>query len=170
MSPYIAYYDNQAGGGAVEKFSNFGRVYVGSPYQRGHGIGAFLGGLFRRILPFFGSAARTVGKEALHAGLNVMGDVVSNKVPFKVALENRLSESGLKLKRKAAEKIGTMMQGSGYKRKRRRRTAHKLVGRGSVNTSKKRKYKKKKQNSSSSKKSKKNKSKSQTRDLYDIFK
>ncbi|XP_063994371.1 uncharacterized protein F54H12.2-like [Diachasmimorpha longicaudata] len=67
MSPYIAYYANQAGGGTVDRYSDFGRVFVGSPYQRGHGIGAFLGGLFRRILPYLGSAARAVGKEALNA-------------------------------------------------------------------------------------------------------
>ncbi|XP_063972043.1 uncharacterized protein F54H12.2-like [Diachasmimorpha longicaudata] len=68
MSPYITYYANQAGGRTVDRYSDFGRVFVGSPYQRGHGIGAFLGGLFRRILPYLGSAARAVGKEALNAG------------------------------------------------------------------------------------------------------
>ncbi len=172
MSPYIAYYANQAGGGSVERYNNFGRVYVGSPYQRGHGIGAFLGGLFRRILPFLGSAARAVGKEALNAGINVVGDVVTNGKPLKVALEDRLAESGLKLKRKAQEKIGSMMRGSGYKRKRKRLASHKLTGRGSAKTSKTRKNKKKRnipKNKKKGKKVKKNKSKRKTRDLYDIF-
>lgn len=163
MNPYIAYYEQQAGGGAVGKFNHFGPVYTGPAYQRGHGIGAFLGGLFRRILPFFGSAARAVGKEALNAGLNVMGDVVTNRVPIKEALENRLTESGLNLKRKAKEKINSMM-GSGYKKKRGRRSSHKLVGRGSDNTSRAKKDKKKR------KKAVKKTVKSRSRDIYDIFK
>ncbi|XP_063979913.1 uncharacterized protein LOC135163937 [Diachasmimorpha longicaudata] len=83
MSPYITYYANQAGRGTVDRYSDFGRVFVGSPYQRGHGIGAFLGGLFRRILPYLGSAARAPGKEALNAGINVVGDVVTNGKPLK---------------------------------------------------------------------------------------
>ncbi|XP_063975165.1 uncharacterized protein F54H12.2-like [Diachasmimorpha longicaudata] len=84
MSPYIAYYANQAGGGTVDRYTNFGRVFVGSPYHRGHGIGAFLGGVFRRILPYLGSGARAVGKEALNAGINVVGYVVTNGKPLKL--------------------------------------------------------------------------------------
>lgn len=90
------------------------RVFAGSPYQRGHGIGSFLGGLFRRILPYLGNAARTVGKEALRAGVNVIEDV-ENKTPLKIALKHRFEESRDNLKRKAKEKITSLMKGSGYK-------------------------------------------------------
>lgn len=166
MKPYISYYDIQAGGGALEKYNNFGRVYVGSPYQRGSGIGSWLGGLFRTILPYFGGAARAVGKEALNAGLNIVGDVVTNKVPFKASLENRLSESGINLKRKAVEKLDSMMRGSGYKRKtKRRRMAHRLVGRGTV----KKQTNKKKPRTTVKKSKKKNNVKRNVRDVYDIF-
>ena len=63
------------------------RVFVGSPYQRGHGIGSFLGGLFRKILPFLNKGARAVGKEALRAGINVIEDVENNK-PLKEAVKS----------------------------------------------------------------------------------
>lgn len=171
MSPYIAYYENQAGGGSVERYNNFGRVYVGATNQRGHGIGAFLGGLFRRILPYLGSAARAVGKEALNAGMNVVGDVVTSGQPLKMALENRLTESGLNLKRRAQDKIGALMRGSGYKRKLKRIGGHKLTGRESRKTSKTAKNKKKKKcpGKKKVKKVPKKKATGKTRDLYDIF-
>lgn len=129
MSHYAAYYSEQAGGGASEKHNRFTRIYVGAPYQRGHGIGAFLGGLFRRILPFLGGAARAVGKEALNAGINVVGDIATRRVPLKESLEKRLTESGLRLKRKASDKIEELMSGSGYKRVRKRRRSQKRMKR-----------------------------------------
>jgi len=51
--------------------------FVGSLYQRG--IGSFLGGLFRKILPYLNKGARTVGREVLRAGINVIEDVENNK-------------------------------------------------------------------------------------------
>jgi len=90
------------------------RVFVGSPYQRGHGIGSFLGGLFRKILPYLGKGARAIGKEALRAGINVIEDV-ENNTPLKEAMKTRFRESRGNLKRKAEEKISSLMRGSGYK-------------------------------------------------------
>ncbi|XP_057335106.1 uncharacterized protein LOC130673908 [Microplitis mediator] len=116
MSHYIEYYNNQAEGGHIEKYNRFGKVYVGS-YQHGHGIGAFLGGLFRRVVPFLGKAACAIGKEALHAGANVLSDFTAGQIPLKQSLEHRLTESGLRLKRKASEKLDEIMRSSGYKRK-----------------------------------------------------
>ncbi|RLU21738.1 hypothetical protein DMN91_006114 [Ooceraea biroi] len=62
------------------------RIFVGAPYQRGHGIGSFLGGLFMRVLPYLGKGARAVGKEALRAGLSVLEDV-GNNTPLKEAVK-----------------------------------------------------------------------------------
>lgn len=45
------------GGGYIEIYNRFGKVYVGS-YQRDHEIGAFLGGFFRRVVPFLGEAEK----------------------------------------------------------------------------------------------------------------
>lgn len=111
---YEAYYDDdniQSGG---NRGGGIPRVFIGSSYQRGHGIGSFLGGLFRKILPYLSRGARVVGKEALRAGLNVIEDV-ENNTPMKEALKTRLKESRGNLKRKAEEKINSLMTGSGYK-------------------------------------------------------
>lgn len=109
---YEAYYDDLQSGG--NRGGGIPRVFIGSPYQRGHGIGSFLGGLFRKILPYLSRGARVVGKEALRAGLNVIEDV-ENNTPMKEALKTRLKESRGNLKRKAEEKINSLMTGSGYK-------------------------------------------------------
>uniref|UniRef100_A0A1Y1LXK6 Uncharacterized protein n=1 Tax=Photinus pyralis TaxID=7054 RepID=A0A1Y1LXK6_PHOPY len=106
--PYQQYYVNQAGSG-------IGTIYRGSPYQRGHGIGSWLGGVFRSILPLFKSGMRAVGKEALRTGANVLGDIIEEK-PIKAAFQERVQEAGRNLKRKADDKIDTLMHGSGYKR------------------------------------------------------
>lgn len=112
MDYYSVYHDELQNGGG--RGGGIPRVFVGSPYQRGHGIGSFLGGLFRRVLPYLGKAVRAVGKEALRAGVNVIEDV-ENNTPFKIAVKQRFEESRDKLKRKAKEKISSLMKGSGYK-------------------------------------------------------
>ncbi|XP_031353789.1 uncharacterized protein F54H12.2-like [Photinus pyralis] len=57
---------------------------------------------------------RAVGKEALRTGTNVLGDIIEDR-PIKEAFQDRIHEAGRNLKRKADEKIDTLMQGSGYK-------------------------------------------------------
>lgn len=126
----MAYYDdyvsmqrgggyNSVGVGGGIHDGGVGRIDAGSTYQRGHGgIGSFLAGVFRRVLPLFSRGAKTVGKEALRAGMNVMSDVATQNTPIKEALRNRLKESGHNLKRKAEEKLDKLMEGSGYKNSR----------------------------------------------------
>jgi len=58
----------------VVGFHEFSLVH----YQCGHGIGSFLGGLFRKILLYLGKGARAIGKEALRARSNVIEDVENN--------------------------------------------------------------------------------------------
>ena len=106
------YYDELQSGGS--RGGGIPRVFVGSPYQRGHGIGSFLGGLFRRVLPYLTSGVRDVGKEALRVGANIIEDV-ENNMPFKVAAKHRFEQSRDNLKRKAKEKITSLMKSSGYK-------------------------------------------------------
>jgi len=50
MAYYDEYFDVQYGG---NRQSGIERVYIGTPNQQGHGIGSFLGGFFRRVLPFY---------------------------------------------------------------------------------------------------------------------
>lgn len=120
MKRYIHHYDSQVGSG-------IDRVFVGNPYQRGHGLGSFLSGLFRRALPLLTRGARAVGKEALHTGMNIIGDVAHN-TPFKEAFKTRVTESGRNLKRKAEESLENLMHGSGYKMKSRHPRHHSLFG------------------------------------------
>ena len=93
-----------------------GRMYVGSPYQRGHGgIGSFLAEIFRRVLPLFTRGAKAVGKEVVRSGMNIMSDVTTRNTPIKESSRNHFKESGEILKRKAEEKLDKLIEGSGYK-------------------------------------------------------
>lgn len=112
MDYYSEYYDGLQNGGT--RGGGIPQVFVGSPYQRGHGIGSFLGGLFRRVLPYLTRGLGAVGKEALRAGVNIIEDV-ENKMPLKVAAKHRFEQSRDNLKRKAREKISSLMKGTGYK-------------------------------------------------------
>lgn len=109
--PYLAYYSGQAGSGIGAT------VFKGSPYQRGHGVGSFFSGLFRSIMPLIRRGVGTVGKEALRTGVNILGDL-QEKRPIKEIFKTRISEAGGNLKRKAENKIDTILTGSGYKKKR----------------------------------------------------
>jgi len=57
--------------------------FQGLPYQRGNGLGSLFGRLFRSILPVARrvgkSALKTIGKEALHMGTNVIGDLTEGQ-------------------------------------------------------------------------------------------
>lgn len=113
ICPYEHYYTNQAGSG-------IGIIYKGAPYQRGHGIGSFLGGLFRSVLPLLSSGAKVVGKEALNVGVGLLSDMM-NSQPMEESVKSRIKDATRNLKRKADSKIDTIMTGSGYKKKRQKR-------------------------------------------------
>lgn len=107
ICPYEHYYKHQAGTGV-------GVIYKGALHQRGHGIGSFLGGLFRSVLPLLSSGAKAIGKEALNAGVGLLKDMAATK-PMEESIKNRFKEASSNLKRKADSKIDSLMSGSGYK-------------------------------------------------------
>lgn len=155
---YHAYYENQIGGGRV------GNIFVGAPYQKGHGIGSFLGGLFRRVLPLLAKGARAIGREALRAGANVMEDMTEGNTPFKESLKRRAGESGKNLRKKAVEKIDQLMKGSGYNNGIKKRSIQSLIGPVSMRTSgRKRSARAKSKKKRGSKKSHKRKGSTVTR-------
>jgi hypothetical protein len=117
--PYLRYYANQAGHGV----SN---VYRGAEYQRGHGIGSFLGGLFRTVTPLLKSGVKVLGKEALRSGVGLMNDLIY-AVPPNDAVKNRVKELTGNLKRRADQKIDSVMEGSGYKRSRKHVTIQSIA-------------------------------------------
>lgn len=110
MCPYQHYYSHQAGTGV-------GIIYRGTPHQRGHGIGSFLGGLFRSVFPLLKSGAKAIGSEALSAGMGLLSDVI-NARPLDESVKTQLRNVSANLKRRADNKIDSMMSGSGYKTRR----------------------------------------------------
>jgi len=78
---YDDYYSQQAGGSMP--------VFVGKRYQKGHGLGSILGGIFSRyVVPF----AKDLGKQALgkvlETGAQVASDVASGQ-KFKDSIKTR---------------------------------------------------------------------------------
>jgi hypothetical protein len=102
MSAIETYYLNQAVG--LPYFS-------GPTTQQGHGLGGIFGRLFRAVVPLFKkaapvltSAAKTVAKEAVRSGANVLSDVAEGE-DIKDALSNRSREGARRLVRKGANKL-----------------------------------------------------------------
>lgn len=145
---YTNYYLNQADG----SFS----LYNGSAYQRGHGgIGSFLSGLFRFVLPMLKKGGEQIAKEVVRTSFNVVQDMEGD-TDFKTSLRRRGLEGIQNLQTRALE----AMNGSGlYKRTRKRRaTTHsgsnrvvkrtKLTRKKAVKKSKKSKPRQRKKKSS----------------------
>lgn len=130
-------------GGGGSWSSGVGRTYVGAPYQQGSGIGSFLAGAYRYVLPLLKSSAKTLGKEALSTGLNIVSDIAGCKDP-KDAVRSRLRESARNLKRKADDKFEQYMNGEGYRAKRRALPSHFLNALQAASVGKKKKRKKRK--------------------------
>jgi len=66
------------------------------------------------MLSYLDKGARAIGKESLPTRINVIEDV-ENNIPLKEAMKTRFRELRRNLKRKAEEKINSLMRGSGYK-------------------------------------------------------
>lgn len=100
---YTEYYLNQAGSG----FSN---IYAAPSYQRGYGIGSFLGGLFRSVYPILKKGSIALGTELLKTGASCLGDISRSEDPQET-FKKRGKEVVNNLSRRAADH----MFGSGYK-------------------------------------------------------
>jgi len=78
---YEDYYSRQVGGEIP--------VFAGSRYQRGHGLGSVLGGIFRRfVVPLFTTHGKTLALDALKTGMDVAEDVLGGKDNFKESVKN----------------------------------------------------------------------------------
>lgn len=122
--PYHTYYLNQAGSGSSV-------IYRGAAYQRGHGIGSFLGGIFRSILPFLKSGAKTVGRELLRGSAGFLGDLSADQ-PARESLKKRVREVGSNLKRKATDTLSEMTGSGNIKRGRISKNCHTRAKRRSL--------------------------------------
>lgn len=169
---YTEYYLNQAGSG-------FGNVYASGIYQKGHGIGSFLGGLFRCVFPLLKSGSSAIGSEMLKSGANIISDISKSESP-EVAFKKRGKEAINNL----SSLMGEKMFGRGYKlNDSRKRTQSSSGSRGGKklkttkkkSTTKKSTAKKGKATSKTKSKAKPKNKKQQKRkprekhDLFDIF-
>lgn len=157
---YTAYYLNQAGSG-------FGGVYTSGLYQKGHGIGSFLGGLFRCVFPLLKKGSSTLGTELLKSGANIISDISRNE-PVKMTIKKRGKETINNL----GNLLGDKMFGSGYKTSTAVKRAHSVGSSRKVKTAKKTKTEKKKIKKTTPKNKRKpaKKSKSRTKsEIFDIF-
>lgn len=174
---YTDYYLNQAGSG-------FGNVYASGVYQKGHGIGSFLGGLFRCVFPLLKSGSSAIGSEILKSGANIISDIGKSESP-EVAFKKRGKEAINNL----GNLMGEKMFGNGYKPagslkraqstsgsrggKKAKKTATKKTakkaGKKAAKKSTKKTTKKKPQTKGVKSKSKKPKSKGKSQLLFDIF-
>lgn len=167
---YTEYYLNQAGSG-------FGSVYAGGVYQKGHGIGSYLGGLFRCVFPLLKNSTSVLGSELMKSGVNILSDISRNGDP-----EFVIKKRGKETINNIGNIIGEKMFGKGYAVNQIRKRRQSTIGTQSVkkvrqskNSSKKSDKKKqnkkpsKNSNASKNKKSPKNKKQSRSRNKIDIF-
>ncbi len=83
---YEDYYMNQTGAGGGMP------VFVGARFQKGHGLGSILSGLFRRVLPFLRANGRNFANNLIDTGVNVARDVFDNGKKLGDSLKERVPE------------------------------------------------------------------------------
>nr|DAC81298.1 TPA_asm: cupiennin [Ladona dragonfly adintovirus] len=114
MSADARRYLFHVGGGAGDG-NNIGQLYVTTRrLQRGRGLGSIFQSVWKLVRPLMIKGAKSVGREALHAGIGTLNDVATGR-NVREAFKERFSDAGHNLKRKAEEKISSLMSGSGLK-------------------------------------------------------
>ena len=93
---YEDYYLHQAGTGLS--------VFAGNRTQAGHGLGNILGGLARMVIPIIRKGGKSILKEGIRTGVDVLGDI-SQGQDIKSSLKRRAKESGSRIVNKAVRTI-----------------------------------------------------------------
>lgn len=104
---YLAYFEAQANGRGV------GGTFKSVRLQKGNGIGSFLGGLFRKVLPYIKNGASALGNELLNTGVGLLRDHLKGTDP-RTSINERMKMAGTNLGDKASAKLQSML-GLGYK-------------------------------------------------------
>lgn len=112
-SLYADYFVEQARTGGV------GNHYKRSRIQKGEGLGSFLSSAFSRIFPLIKSGLKTIGRQFLSSGVDVLKDTISGK-DIKSSLKDRLKQAGTNLTDKAVNKIDNMVGSGRYKTRKRK--------------------------------------------------
>lgn len=98
---YTQYYLSQVGSG-------IGNIYSGPAYQKGYGIGSFLGGLFRAVFPLIKKGATALGSEVFKSGVGLFKDLPSTDGT------TALKKHGKELVKNLSERAANQMFGGGY--------------------------------------------------------
>ena len=96
-SNFDQYYARQARGEGLP-------VFAGGNVQRGHGIGSLLGNAVRLISPAIKSVGKSVLREGLAQGANILGDVLGGQ-SLKRSTKRRLKEGGKNLINRGARRL-----------------------------------------------------------------
>jgi hypothetical protein len=96
QADYDRYYVTQAGSGLP--------FYSGSAVQRGYGLGNVLGGLLRTAVPFLKPVVKSVGREVMRSGMDLVKDVVRGR-NVKTAVKRRLGEGAKRSLVRVAEGV-----------------------------------------------------------------
>lgn len=123
MERYCDHYISQIGGGYIFD----GDINSPEVTQRGCGIGSYLGGLFRKTLPYLKRGGNAVRKEAMRAGARIAKDHLLDGVPLPEAISDSIHESRDRLKNKAIENVAEMFGRGGYKTNRKRKRSQSQV-------------------------------------------
>ena len=86
--PYTVYDTQQAGHGMP--------VFIGSRTQRGHGLGAILGGLARMVAPIAKQALPVLKRQITKTGTGIISDIIQGKSVRK-SVKRRAVEGGVQL-------------------------------------------------------------------------
>lgn len=157
---YTDYYLKQAGSG-------YGGVYTSGLYQKGHGIGSFLGGLFRCVFPLLKKGSSALGSELLKSGVNIISDISKNE-----PVESTIKKRGKETINNLSKLVGDKMFGSGYKPRTAAKRPHSAASSRSGKNAKKPKVNKKNKKSppkKNNKSVKKTKPRSKSQIFEDIF-
>lgn len=102
----IQYYRDQAGG-SLQHYQSPSAINM-----RGHGIGSFLGGLYRMVLPLLKSpTSKNVGKFFINSAADVLNDFSEN--PTMGTLKSSLKRNSTSAASNVANEIAKKMRGEG---------------------------------------------------------
>jgi hypothetical protein len=160
VDKYYKYYAEQATGGSYTHLQTWRR-------QRGRGLGDFLSGLFRRVLPFISGGLKTLGGEVLETTAGLFKDHLQGK-NMAASVDERLSSASKRLGGKAATTLKGMV-GLGIKRQRKRKRSQKSPGPRTQKTGGKRRCPAKKSKAGKIKKKRSVSKKVKTSKKSDIF-
>ncbi|GFW35148.1 uncharacterized protein F54H12.2 [Trichonephila clavipes] len=94
--------------GRVIAVLHFRMRQIGQSFQKGYGIGGWFKRLFRTALPFLTRGAKSVGKEVLKTGTQIVNDLLEGQ-NLEDAAKHRAKETGRKLAREAIKKADHML-------------------------------------------------------------